>query len=132
GAFGALWMLDMPFGIVAFIGLIMLMGMATKNAILMVDYSNVLAARGAGIREAAREAASVRFRPVIMTTISTVFGIMPIALGYGAGGEARAPMGVAVAAGLTATTVLTLVVIPVVYTLFGDFMDFLRRNRKRA
>jgi multidrug efflux pump len=117
GAFGALWLLNMPFGIVAFIGLIMLMGMATKNAILMIDYTNVLVARGSPPEEAAAEAARVRFRPVIMTTVSTVLGIMPIALGFGAGGEARMPMGVAVAAGLTATTGLTLVVIPVLYTL---------------
>jgi len=116
GAFGALWALNMPFGIVAFIGLIMLTGMATKNAILMIDYTNVLRARGENVMEAVQNAARVRFRPVIMTTISTVFGILPIALGIGAGGEARAPMGVAVSAGLTATTVLTLVVLPVAYT----------------
>ncbi len=107
----------MPFGIFAFIGLIMLAGMATKNAILMIDYTNRLIARGSGVLEGAKKAAQIRFRPVIMTTISTVLGLMPIALGFGAGGEARAPMGVAVAAGLTATTLLTLVVIPVVYTL---------------
>jgi len=118
GAFGALWVFGMPFGIVAFIGVIMLVGMATKNAILMVDYTNVLMARGRSHEEAAREAAQVRFRPVVMTTVSTVLGIMPIALGYGAGGEARAPMGVAVASGLLATTALTLLVIPVVFTLF--------------
>jgi hydrophobe/amphiphile efflux-1 (HAE1) family protein len=118
GAFGALYLLDMPFGIFAFIGLIMLAGMATKNAILMIDYTNVLIARGSGVVEATRQAAHVRFRPVIMTTISTVLGLLPIALGFGAGGEARAPMGVAVAAGLSATTLLTLVVIPLVYSLF--------------
>lgn len=64
------------------------------------------------------EAARVRFRPVVMTTVSTVLGISPIALGYGAGGEARAPMGVAVGSGLLATTALTLLIIPVVYALF--------------
>jgi len=113
----ALWAFDMPFGIVAFIGLIMLLGMATKNAILLVDYTNVLMARGSDLVDAAGQAVRVRFRPVIMTTVSTVFGISPVALGYGAGGEARAPMGVAVLFGLLVTTVLTLVVIPVVYTL---------------
>jgi len=117
GAFAALWAFRMPFGIVAFIGLIMLMGMATKNAILLVDYSNVLCRRGHQVREAAARAAGIRFRPVLMTTISTVFGVTPIALGYGAGGEARAPMGVAVVFGLLATTLLTLIVIPVFYTL---------------
>jgi multidrug efflux pump subunit AcrB len=117
GSAAALWALGMPFGIVAFIGFIMLLGMATKNAILLVDYTNVLLARGNDITEAAKKASRVRFRPVIMTTISTVLGISPIALGYGVGGEARAPMGVTVLFGLLATTFLTLVVIPVVYTL---------------
>jgi multidrug efflux pump subunit AcrB len=124
GALGALWIGQLSFGIVAFIGLIMLVGMATKNAILMIDYANILVARGQGIVEAAKQAARVRFRPVIMTTVSTVLGITPIALGVGAGGEARAPMGVAVASGLLATTGLTLLIIPVVYTL----VDRLRRR----
>jgi len=123
GAFAALDLLDMPLGIYAYIGLIMLAGMATKNAILMIAYTNTLIERGQGTIEAARNAARVRFRPVIMTTISTVLGIMPIALGFGAGGEARAPMGTAVAAGLSATTLLTLVVIPVVYTIFPGRPD---------
>jgi hydrophobe/amphiphile efflux-1 (HAE1) family protein len=119
GSTAALLAFGMPFGIVAFIGFIMLLGMATKNAILLVDYTNVLQGRGNDPIEAARQAARVRFRPVIMTTISTVLGISPIALGYGAGGEARAPMGVAVLFGLLATTFLTLVVVPVAYTLVG-------------
>jgi len=117
GAAGALWALNMPFGIVAFVGLIMLLGMATKNAILLVDYTNVLVARGVSVVDAAQQAARIRFRPVLMTAISTIFGILPIALGFGAGGEGRAPLGVAVTAGMTTTTVLTLLVIPVVYTL---------------
>jgi multidrug efflux pump subunit AcrB len=124
GALGALWIAGMSFGIVAFIGLIMLVGMATKNAILMIDFSNVLIARGITVINAAKEAARVRFRPVIMTTVSTVLGITPIALGLGAGGEARAPMGVAVASGLLATTGLTLLIIPVVYTLLHQFQQF--------
>ena len=125
GAFGALWALDMPFGIVSFIGLIMLTGMATKNAILMIDYTNVLIARGEEALEAAKNAAQVRFRPVVMTTVSTVLGILPIALGYGAGGEARAPMGVAVSAGLLATTGLTLLILPVVFTLIHGLQETL-------
>lgn len=120
GAFGALWLFDMPLGIVSFIGLIMLTGMATKNAILLVDYTNVLVARGRSLRDAAREASAVRFRPVVMTTVSTVLGLLPIAQGFGSGGEARAPMGVAVAFGLAVTTVLTLVFLPVVYVLVGN------------
>jgi len=117
GAFGALYIFGMPFGIVAFIGFIMLLGMVTKNAILLVDYSNVLIARGNHFIDAAQMAAKRRFRPVIMTTISTVLGITPIAPGYGAGGESRAPMGVAVFWGLLVASALTLLVIPVVFTL---------------
>ena len=128
----ALWAFGMPFGIVAFIGFIMLLGMATKNAILLVDYTNVLLARGRDLTDGTQEAAHVRFRPVIMTTVSTVLGISPIALGYGAGGEARAPMGVAVLFGLLATTFLTLVVIPVVYVLVRRLQDkMLRKVRAR-
>ncbi len=117
GAFGALWALGMTFNIFSFIGLIMLTGMATKNAILLIDYTNVLVRDEKDPVQAAKEAAHIRFRPVIMTTVSTVLGLMPIALGYGAGGESRAPLGVAVASGLTVTTGLTLLVIPVVYTV---------------
>lgn len=120
GAFGALWLLDMRFSIYTFIGAIMLLGMATKNAILLVDYANVAVLRGRSARAAAEEAARVRFRPVVMTTLSTVLGLLPIALGYGAGGEARAPLGVAVGAGLLATTVLTLVVLPVLYVTTSE------------
>ncbi|WP_027366895.1 efflux RND transporter permease subunit [Desulfocurvibacter africanus] len=132
GAAGALWLLDMPLGIYAFIGLIMLAGMATKNAILMLDYAGVLQARGESARKAAMDAAHVRFRPVIMTTMSTVLGMLPIALGFGAGGEARAPMGVAVASGLLVTTFLTLIVLPVVYTLTADLRVWLTRRKGRA
>jgi hydrophobe/amphiphile efflux-1 (HAE1) family protein len=123
GAAGALWLLDLPFGIVAFVGVILLMGMATKNAVLLVDYANVLIARGMPPIEAAQQAARVRFRPVLMTAVSTVFGVLPIALGFGAGGEARAPMGVAVAAGMTTNTLLTLIIVPVVYTLFHQLRE---------
>jgi len=118
GAFGALYALGMTLSIFSFIGIIMLLGLVTKNAILLVDYANVLVARGYTVMEAARHAGMVRFRPVLMTAISTILGIMPIALGFGAGGEARAPMGVCICAGMFAATALTLLVIPVVYTLF--------------
>jgi multidrug efflux pump subunit AcrB len=118
GAFGALYALNMTLSIFSFIGIIMLLGLVTKNAILLVDYANVLVARGSTVPEAAREAGRVRFRPVLMTAISTILGMMPIALGYGAGGESRAPMGVCICAGMFAATALTLLVIPVVYTLF--------------
>lgn len=120
GVFGGLWLTGLPLNIFAFIGIIMLLGLVAKNGILLVDYSNVLVGRGRTVREAAFEAAQDRFRPVLMTATSTVLGLMPIALGFGAGGEGRAPLGVAVAAGLAASTALTLLVVPVVYTLMDD------------
>jgi hydrophobe/amphiphile efflux-1 (HAE1) family protein len=128
GAFGSLWLLDMEFSVFAFIGLIMLMGLVTKNAILLVDYTLVLEARGHDTVSAAREAARVRFRPVLMTACSTILGMLPIALGFGAGGEARSPLGVSVAVGIASSTLLTLVVIPVVFTL----VDSARRRVRGA
>ncbi|MDZ7670382.1 MAG: efflux RND transporter permease subunit [Gammaproteobacteria bacterium] len=128
GAFGSLWLLGMEFSVFAFIGLIMLMGLVTKNAILLVDYTLVLIARGRDTVSAAKEAARVRFRPVLMTACSTILGMMPIAFGFGAGGEARSPLGVSVAVGIGSSTLLTLVVIPVVFTLF----DSARRRLQRA
>lgn len=120
GAFGALYALGMTINIFSFIGIIMLLGLVTKNGILLVDYANVLKARGYPLIDAARQAAQVRFRPVLMTAISTILGMLPIALGYGAGGTARSPMGVAISMGMFASTALTLLVIPVVYTLFDS------------
>lgn len=131
GAFGSLWLLNMPLGVVAFIGLIMLLGLVVKNSILLVDYTNVLKARGATALEAAKQGAHARFRAVLMTAISTVLGMMPVALGLGAGGEARAPLGTAVAGGLAAATFLTLVVIPVVYSLTDDVTEKIK-TRLRA
>ncbi|MFO7932070.1 MAG: efflux RND transporter permease subunit [Desulfosalsimonas sp.] len=129
GAFGALWAMGMTMNIFSFIGIIMLLGLVTKNAILMVDYANVLVARGNTVREAARNAARVRFRPVLMTAISTILGMTPIAMGFGAGGEARAPMGIAISMGMLAATALTLLVIPVVYTLFDALQGKILRHR---
>ncbi|MEQ8993691.1 MAG: efflux RND transporter permease subunit [Pseudomonadales bacterium] len=130
GAFGGLWLFGLTLNVYAFIGLIMLLGLVAKNGILLVDYTNVMIGRGMSAIDAAREAAKVRFRPVVMTAVSTVLGIMPIALGFGAGGEARAPLGVAVVAGLAASTFLTLLVVPVIYTLFDELQTrILRRWR---
>jgi hydrophobe/amphiphile efflux-1 (HAE1) family protein len=132
GASGALLALGMTLNIFSFIGLILLVGLVTKTGILLVDYANVLNARGASLEEAAREAAHTRFRPVIMTATSTVLGMLPIALGFGAGGNARAPMGVVIALGNFVSTALTLLVIPVAYILFGRLQEALLRRRKLA
>jgi hydrophobe/amphiphile efflux-1 (HAE1) family protein len=119
GVFGSLYLFGMTFNIFAFIGLILLVGLVTKSGILLVDYANVLVARGHPVADAARQAARTRFRPVIMTASSTVLGMLPIALGYGAGGSSRAAMGVVIALGNFVSTALTLLVIPVVYVLLA-------------
>ncbi|MFO7876963.1 MAG: efflux RND transporter permease subunit [Desulfovermiculus sp.] len=129
GAFGALFALDMTFNIFSFIGVIMLLGLVTKNGILLVDYANVLVARGNTVMHAARQAAMTRFRPVLMTAISTILGMLPIALGFGAGGTARSPMGVSISMGMFASTALTLLVIPVVYTLMHALQEKILRHK---
>jgi multidrug efflux pump len=97
------------------IGLVMLVGLVTKNSILIVEFANQLRAAGVELLAATREAAQKRFRPILMTAVSTIVGILPIALGAGAGGEARAPLGVAVAGGMLFSTLLTVFVVPAVY-----------------
>ncbi|MDT8444203.1 MAG: efflux RND transporter permease subunit [Desulfuromonadales bacterium] len=130
GAFGALYLLGMTFKIFSFIGIIFLTGLVTKTGILLVDYSNVLAARGLALEEAVRQAAETRFRPVLMTAASTILGMLPIAMGYGAGGTARAPLGVAVSMGNLVSTALTLLVVPVAYLLLNDLQAFILRHRR--
>jgi multidrug efflux pump subunit AcrB len=101
------------------IGLVMLVGLVTKNSILIVEFANQLRERGSEPLEAVAQAARTRFRPVMMTALSTIAGIMPIAIGMGAGGEARAPLGVAVVGGMAFSTLLTIFVIPTVYLGFA-------------
>jgi multidrug efflux pump subunit AcrB len=99
------------------IGLVLLIGLVTKNSILLVEYANQRAQQGIDPVTAMMEAGKVRLRPILMTAFSTVAGIMPIAIGFGAGAESRRPMGVAVVGGMLTSTFLTLYVIPVVYVL---------------
>jgi HAE1 family hydrophobic/amphiphilic exporter-1 len=120
GAFGALYLSGMTLSIFSMIGIIMLMGLVTKNAILLVDYTNTLRERGHGIMEALLEAGPVRLRPILMTTAAMVFGMLPVALALSEGGEIRAPMAVTVIGGLLTSMVLTLVVVPVVYSLLDQ------------
>jgi HAE1 family hydrophobic/amphiphilic exporter-1 len=107
--------------ILSMIGVIMLMGLVTKNAILLVDFTNKARERGATRRQALIEAGEIRFRPIMMTTFSMIFGMLPTALAIGQGGEFRAPMARAVIGGLITSTLLTLIVVPVVYTYLDDF-----------
>ena len=127
GAFGLLWLLHVLFpaipamnlNLFSQIGLILLVGLVTKNSILLVEYANQRVAAGATPTTAMLEAGKVRLRPILMTAFSTIAGILPIAIGFGAGAESRRPMGVAVVGGMITSTFLTLLVIPVVYVLLS-------------
>ena len=118
GAFGGIYLAGMTLNIFSFIGLIMLMGLVTKTAILLVDFTNGERAHGSTVTEALAKAGQVRLRPIIMTALATIFGMVPVALALGEGGEARAPMAVIVIGGMITSTILTLVVVPVSYLLF--------------
>jgi multidrug efflux pump len=109
------------------IGLIMLLGLVTKNSILLVEFANQQVAKGMSAREAMKRAGMVRLRPILMTSFAMIFGLLPIALGFGAGAETRRPLGMSVIGGMLTSTFLTLVIIPVVYTLFDDLARKLRR-----
>jgi multidrug efflux pump len=116
GALGALWVFGWSINIFSQIGIVMLIGLITKNGILIVEFANQLKAQGRSVREAIADAAEVRFRPILMTALSTTLGVLPIALKLGAGSRSRVPMGLAVIGGLLIGTALTLYVIPAMYT----------------
>jgi HAE1 family hydrophobic/amphiphilic exporter-1 len=120
GAFAAMAILGFHLDMMGQIGLLMLMGLVMKNGILLVDYSNTLRERGASARNAVLDAGPARLRPVLMTTTAMVFGMLPVAFGKGDGAEWRAPMGVISIGGMASSTLLTLLVVPVVYTLVDD------------
>jgi HAE1 family hydrophobic/amphiphilic exporter-1 len=120
GAFAVVWVLGMSLDLMGQIAFLLLMGIVMKNSILLVDYTNTLRARGRSLYKAVLEAGPVRMRPVLMTAVSTVFGMLPVALSTGDGAEWRNPMGLISIGGLTASTFLTLLVVPVVYTLVDD------------
>jgi hydrophobe/amphiphile efflux-1 (HAE1) family protein len=141
GAFGLLWLLHLG-GLLGFIpllpamninlfsqiGLVLLVGLVTKNSILLVEFANQQRARGANAHDAMLAAGRVRLRPILMTAFSTIAGILPIAIGFGAGAESRRPMGIAVVGGIITSTFLTLIIIPVVYTAFSQLGEFFRRR----
>ncbi|MBI5215940.1 MAG: efflux RND transporter permease subunit [Ignavibacteriae bacterium] len=116
GAFLSLWYFSQTFNIFSQIGLVMLIGLVTKNGILIVEFANQRKATGLSKMEAVKSAASARFRPILMTSLSTILGILPIALGLGAGSESRVSMGIAVVGGMIFSGVLTLYVIPAIYS----------------
>ena len=132
GAMGLLYLTGERVQIFSLIGVIMLMGLVTKNAILLIDYTITLRKRGMTREEALMKAGPVRLRPIVMTTAAMVFGMLPTALKIGEGAESRAPMAIAVIGGLITSTLLTLVVIPVVYTLVDDLENFFRKRKAAA
>jgi HAE1 family hydrophobic/amphiphilic exporter-1 len=129
GAFAALLVTGKTLNLMSFIGLILLMGLVKKNAILLVDYTNTLRSRGIDRKEAILTAGPIRLRPILMTTFAIVFGMMPIAIGIGEGAETRAPMAIATIGGLLSSLFLTLVVVPVVYDLFDDLQEKVMKKR---
>ncbi len=121
GALLALWWSGISLNIYSQIGIIMLLGLMAKNGILIVEFANQLRDRGYAVKDAILAGASLRFRPVLMTTISTVFGAVPLVIATGAGAESRAAIGVVILGGLVFATTLTLFIIPVLYNLLARF-----------
>ena len=127
GALGLLAITGRTLNIFSMIGMIMLMGLVTKNAILLIDYTNQLRDGGMKRDDAVLKAGPVRLRPILMTALSTIAGMIPVAIGLGSGAETRAPMGTCIVGGMVTSTVLTLIVIPVVYTLLDDMSNLTGR-----
>ena len=129
GVFLALWLTSTPLSLIALIGAIMLVGIVTKNGIVMVDYMNLLIERGSGVFDAVIAGGKSRLRPVLMTSFTTILGMVPLAIGSGEGSETWQPMGIAVIGGLTFSTILTLFIVPVLYSILVNRAQ--RKERER-
>jgi HAE1 family hydrophobic/amphiphilic exporter-1 len=133
GVVAALKLTVTSFSLQAYIGVIMLAGIVVSNAILLVDYTNVLRRRdGKGLRDAVELAGRTRLRPILMTSLATILGLVPMSLGIGEGAELQAPLARVVIGGLTASTLVTLVLVPSVYTLFEEGWTGLRRGASQS
>ncbi|MGV0105031.1 efflux RND transporter permease subunit [Nostoc sp. DSM 114160] len=125
GALVALMVAQKPLGIYALIGIVLLLGIVTKNSILLVDYTIINMQEGKTQRQALVESGVSRLRPILMTSFATIAGILPLALGIGAGSEVRQPMGIAIMGGFTTSTLLTLVVVPVIFSYIDNFQTWI-------
>ena len=125
----ALFLTNRSFGLTAFIGVLMLVGIVVKNGILLVDYTNHLRRSGLPREEALLTAGPTRLRPILMTASAAILGMLPLALGLGKGSEIQVPMATAVIGGLMTSTVLTLLVVPTVYSVFDDVARFFRGGK---
>lgn len=131
GGFIGLFIMGLPLNVIGIIGLIILVGIVVNNAIVLVDYINNRRNRGEDRNAAIMKAGPIRIRPIMMTALTTVLGLVPMAMGIGEGAELTQSMGVVVIGGLTLSTVLTLVVVPVMYTIFDDISGFFKRKFKK-
>lgn len=131
GSIFGLVMTGRALGMTSFIGVIMLAGIVVNNAIVLVDYVNTLKKQGMGTHAALIQAGPTRLKPILMTTLTTILGLVPLALGLGESGETMAPMATVVIGGLTTSTILTLVIVPVVYSLFDDWHEKRAQGKAR-
>ncbi|MBW4663804.1 MAG: efflux RND transporter permease subunit [Chroococcus sp. CMT-3BRIN-NPC107] len=132
GALLGLLIAQKALGLYALIGIVLLMGIVTKNSILLVDYTLIYLEEGKTQRQALLEAGLSRLRPILMTSLATVAGTIPLALGLGAGAEVRSPMGIAIMGGFTTSTLLTLVVVPVLFTYIDGFQSWILKKFKHG
>ncbi len=132
GALVALFFAGMSINVMSLMGIVLLMGLVTKNAILLVDHTKSLREAGASREEAVLTAAPIRLRPILMTTLAMIAGMLPVALGLGSEAEMRQPMAIAVIGGLITSTFLTLAVVPVVYTVLDEWIEGWRQRRAPA
>ncbi|NLJ57985.1 MAG: efflux RND transporter permease subunit [Tissierellia bacterium] len=131
GGFIGLFITGIPLNVIGIIGLIILVGVVVNNAIVLVDYVNIRRRRGESRDVAIMKAGPIRIRPIMMTALTTILGLLPMSLGIGEGAELTQSMGVVVIGGLSLATVLTLIVVPVMYTVFDDISEIFKKNKNK-